>query len=264
MSTEITPISYPDGDIILLSSDEIEHKVHSFILREASGFFRDMFELGKPDPKSAPVVLAESTEIINFILSHLYPRSSPPLAPPNHAIFNAVEKYRLECYTVAATLASYLESQPHPLRAWALAVRFGYPEARKAAMRRYIRGSDDYLSSADSSIPEELEYVTGGAVFRAVAIRKETIEAASKVMRSIPDKYRCTNSRCSGWGPDLHKAMGSLSLFGSPSVSILSLKTIALQRCQNCGHYVEFSKVQVDLAEISSLLVEGIEKEAGF
>ncbi|KAF8287026.1 hypothetical protein DL93DRAFT_1236563 [Clavulina sp. PMI_390] len=262
MSTEIIPISYPDGDIVLSSSDEVEHRVHSFILREASGFFRDMFESSKPDPDFAPIVLTESTDIINFILSHLYPRSSPPHKPPGHAVFTAVEKYRLDCYSITNALISYLDSRSHPLRAWALAVRYGYPAARKTAVRRYIQGSSDRLSS--SGIPKELGDVPGNAVLKVVSIRKETVGAVMKLVKSIAVDNRCGGRMCLGWELDLESSIntGSLSLFDPYPTLVPRLKAIADEKCHSCACRVLDDKVSVVTEKIATLLDKAIENEA--
>ncbi|KAF8322496.1 hypothetical protein DL93DRAFT_2093118 [Clavulina sp. PMI_390] len=261
MSTQITPISYPDGDVVLRSSDGFEHRVHSFILREASGFFSDMFELAGPSAESAPIILPESTEILNFILSYLYPRASAPPIPPILVILPVVEKYRLECHTLNSALTSYINDQSHPLRAWALAVRFGYPIARKAAVRSYIQALDDGLRS---SVSKELDHVSGNAVLRIVAIRRETVGAASKVMKSIASGCRCETPRGLGWASSFEHSARSINLFDNFHALSPRLKLIAARGCRDCVEYLLDRKIQAAVQAVSGYLEKAIEEEAGF
>jgi hypothetical protein len=73
------PLHFDDGDVVLRSSDGQDFRVHSIILREASPFFRDMFRLPSGGSGSyAPILMTETTDVLDDILRWLYPINRAP------------------------------------------------------------------------------------------------------------------------------------------------------------------------------------------
>ena len=75
----------PDANLIILSSDFVDFRVHKPVLAMASPFFKDLLSL--PQPSDSEVVdrlpvfqLPESSELLNILISVLYP---VPTAMPN-------------------------------------------------------------------------------------------------------------------------------------------------------------------------------------
>ncbi|KLO10948.1 hypothetical protein SCHPADRAFT_492702 [Schizopora paradoxa] len=92
-----------DGDIILVSSDDVNFHVHSLMLREASPVFDGMAQMPSPQegekrPTDHTIHLDEPAFVVGFLMDSIYPRGTfPSVANYVHAweIANAAEKYML-------------------------------------------------------------------------------------------------------------------------------------------------------------------------
>lgn len=71
------PLDNPEGDLVLLSKDDVLFRVHSIILKLASPFFHDMLGIPRSICESAvdPIPMEESADILAAILSVVYPNS---------------------------------------------------------------------------------------------------------------------------------------------------------------------------------------------
>ena len=180
------PMQFADGDVVLRSSDGQDFKVHSIVLREASPFFRDMFRLPKVSGASAayaPILMTETTNVLNDLLRWIYPTNTAPTVDRiSHALdlLRAVEKLQIESHVVKRALNAYIVAQSHPLRAWALATRFGYAEARKDAVRKYLATDEDFMDD----IPTEMEFVDAKAYMQLVRVKRTATLLARDMIRS--------------------------------------------------------------------------------
>ena len=190
------PLHFDDGDVVLRSIDGQDFRVHSIILREASPFFRDMFRLPSGGSGSyAPILMTETTDVLDDILRWLYPiNRAPTIDSIAHALdlLRAVEKLQTESHAVKGSLHAYIVAHPHPLRAWALAARFGYTESRKDAVRKCLATDDDFVDD----IPTEMALVDAKTYMKLLRVKGRAIDLGRDIIRS--DTWAC--ARCIGWG----------------------------------------------------------------
>ena len=81
----LEPFDVPDPNIIIRSSDSVDFRVHKQVLAIASPFFKVLLSLPQPpDSESVDgisvVQLSESSELLNSLISMLYPM---PAVKPN-------------------------------------------------------------------------------------------------------------------------------------------------------------------------------------
>lgn len=128
-----------DADLVLLSSDEIVFRVHSFILKRASITFRDMLELSREQSErpEEPIRLNETSLVIGDLLHYIYPDSSKiPRVPAkfDHAVdlFTAMDKFQMP--KAMAMLRKTIMAIPYStkpdkaLRIYVLACKFNWKE----------------------------------------------------------------------------------------------------------------------------------------
>lgn len=152
--------SFDDADVVLVSCDSIEFKVHSIVLRQASSFFRNLLHSSLKPGSRLRLEMTETEAVLEFIFRLVYPFKTAPTItslPDAIPILLAVQRLEIEAHAVTAALGSYIQSIPHPLRAWAVACRFKYPEARAAAVKAFVSSNQTF----DDDIPEELRHVDG-------------------------------------------------------------------------------------------------------
>ncbi|KAF8314035.1 hypothetical protein DL93DRAFT_2155919 [Clavulina sp. PMI_390] len=179
-------VTFPDGDAILRSSDGIEFRIHSFMLRHKSQYFSNMSAL-YPKASSAtapePIQLTEGSYVMNTFLLLLYDSSSLPEAKypsdpeSRKELLLAAEKFKFTSRALDRFLLEYLESL-EPLRSWALAVRYGLQEARSKACERIINDAIDISGTAEDF--PELGEVTGIEILKLQAIQREGLKAKAQ------------------------------------------------------------------------------------
>ncbi|KAF9508674.1 hypothetical protein BS47DRAFT_1350143, partial [Hydnum rufescens UP504] len=154
----LSPLSYDDGDVILRAGDT-DFKVHMFLLRLSSPFFKSMFSLPQPKLGSSeiPVIpMDEDATHLDFVLRTIYPGKRPQATSIEQAqqIFEIADKLEIECVieAVRVSLTQLLAAEPNPLRSWAVATRYGLEDARRDAVARFAPGRI-------TSLPEELAYL---------------------------------------------------------------------------------------------------------
>ena len=76
--------NFDDGDLILLTSDNVKFRVHSVVLKAGSGVFRDMLELARPNEQnsSEPINLSETRATLEQVFLFLYPVDETILPRP--------------------------------------------------------------------------------------------------------------------------------------------------------------------------------------
>lgn len=192
-------LSFPDGDLVLRSIDNIDFRIHSAILRVASGFFSDMSQLPQSSdstPKAEFLRMEETSDILDIVLRLLYPTRDAPslirIRERGEAFLQAVNRLQISAHPVDATINAYFKSV-EPLRAWALAIRFGYTEARQAAVHQFIYETRDHFSI---DIPE-LTHISARDLVNLIRIKQETMSAARDELARL--EWTCLAHRTERW-----------------------------------------------------------------
>lgn len=149
----LDPLSFDDGDVILRAG-VVDFKVHSFMLRQASPFFRTMFALPQPpesvDERTPVISMAEEPEVLDKLLRWTYPLRHKPTVTSiaeATALSTAAEKLEISCaiQPILDSLTHLLARELNPLRAWALAVIFKHEDAKHEAAIRFVRVTPNTL-----------------------------------------------------------------------------------------------------------------------
>lgn len=133
-------ISWPDGDMVLRSSDGVHFRVHSLMLRLALTVLVDMLSTYDGQKTSQIVGTSEDAPTLDTIIQWVY--SSRAIDSLNEAIalFPIVTKYQIK-YGMASTRSTLLSlaiasSSPQHLFAFAVANRLG--DVARAAARQIV------------------------------------------------------------------------------------------------------------------------------
>jgi len=131
--------SSPDGDVVLGSKDGVFFRVHSFVLKMASGWFRAMFTLPQkppgPDPLD-PIYVGEDASVLEGLLRMICGLPIPKLDTYEaiEPILDAAEKYDMPGpLSVIRALVMTPALLGDPLRLYAIACRYGWHEEARAA-----------------------------------------------------------------------------------------------------------------------------------
>lgn len=185
------PFNRTDGDVILLSSDQVKFSCHKAILAISSPFFSDMFSL--PAAKQAdlasndqpaladgtPIIpITETSKVIDTLLRSIYPVAALPLydIAVIAEVLHAGRKYQMPEGPGIAALSRAFDSFTvnDPLRVFFISCRFGMEE-KAAATARWLLLVTPILSelrklivSSPGDIPEApgMNYATAGSFFR--------------------------------------------------------------------------------------------------
>lgn len=234
-------LSIPDGDTILTSSDGVEFRVDSLVLRRASPLFADMFRLPVPPtpdasallpPLRPPIVMDEASMILDDVLKLIFPPAKlPELSSPKHAriLSRALSKYQVTNDAFMTHLTIYIGTLDPPVRAWALAVELGNDEARKMALRRFIEQNSDPL---DDDV-EQLSRVEGRSVQRLLRIRRDVIGYISnEINRFFYHLICCKDHGQSMLDFQQHQA----SQLYVPTEEVLRAFSACCRSCTSCFH----------------------------
>lgn len=179
-------VSSADGDVILRSSDGVEFRADSAVLKRASPVFEDMAKLPSltNEPLATPVVAMEETsDVLAILLCLLYPTDSPPRITSisqGRALLRVVDKLQITSFVVLQTLEAYVATVEPPLAAWAITMNSSVPSLRRAGVRRVFMADENTDLTLDA--PEELRDVSAHAVVRLLAAKKEALEEARKLL----------------------------------------------------------------------------------
>ena len=135
----------PDADLIVRSSDGKEFRVHQFILKFASPFFRAALSSPQPKAKIRKVDIPYSSDVLQPFLQYLYPRSPPKITDISTwaALYAIADKYGAE--VVKDLLRDMLIPRflkKSPLRVYAVASYWGFDEEARIASRRTLKTVD--------------------------------------------------------------------------------------------------------------------------
>ncbi|KZT39345.1 hypothetical protein SISSUDRAFT_1061272 [Sistotremastrum suecicum HHB10207 ss-3] len=147
---EYTLLTFPDGDLIVKSSDKKEFRVHKKFLCLASEIFTGMISLDDVNPsvplestRPATVDVTESSFIMNALLRYIYPVERPRFSALDQivAVMMAADKYLmghvmkdLEDVLLGST---YLEADG--LRVYMLAHHFSLKKLEDASLKHAVR-----------------------------------------------------------------------------------------------------------------------------
>jgi hypothetical protein len=203
---------HPDADIIIRSSDGVDYRVHTLLLRLASPIFRDMFTLpwspGVDETKDGlPIVdLSENSSTIQMVLSRCHPAVYRSLHKEiKHLseisdLIEATRKYEMEVVHRDAIqlLSSTQFIEKEPLRVYGIACRYRLePEAKLAARYtlQYPLFEDKYIT--------ELQSINAEKLYCILVYRGKCSDAAAAVAKNhmwITSKYAFFD--CSGASKD--------------------------------------------------------------
>ncbi|TDL15435.1 hypothetical protein BD410DRAFT_796396 [Rickenella mellea] len=155
--------SDPEADIVLQSGDDVQFRVHSLIMKMASGFFRDMLGLpGNPDGEE-PIVMKEKADIIVALLDIIHPNVALPKIRPE-LIWDVVataDRYDMpRAIETMSHIVAFNAGQLDPIMTYSLACRYGWEEVAKATSATTL---DINLSTLDES---QLSMMDGRSLFR--------------------------------------------------------------------------------------------------
>ncbi|KAF8305972.1 hypothetical protein DL93DRAFT_2089101 [Clavulina sp. PMI_390] len=192
--------SFPDGDIVLRSVDEVEFRVDSVILRRSSAFFADLLSLPAPPTPdeivSSPIdhqdpealKLTENSVVLDLLFRLIYYLDPEmPEIPDSEAdkvsFLVAVHKLQITHLAVKETVAR-IYSTFSALRAWALAVKFHDIIERKAAFKRLLVDSVNVLAEVEQV--EELDEISARAVLRLHRLQQKALTEAAVLLKRYP------------------------------------------------------------------------------
>ena len=186
MTSEREFFSLSDGDVVLRSSDGIDFRVDSTVLRRASPFFASMFQLPQPNNQpSEPIPMMESGVVLDDILRSIYPSTilpTPSSAEHALALSRAVQRLDISNPPLSDTITQYIGSIEPSIRAWALALNVGDVEARKMAVKRFICDNSDLLGQHHL---DELGGIDATIVLKLGWLREHVRQAASEYVKPI-------------------------------------------------------------------------------
>ncbi|KAF8312001.1 hypothetical protein DL93DRAFT_1358327 [Clavulina sp. PMI_390] len=164
------------GKVHFRTTDLKDIVADSIIFERASPLF------GGPQPihlrsDSAPIQLRCNSRALHALLDLLYPTDQrPDIASVSELteILLLVNDLEISCYSVRETLNSRIGLESHPLCSWALATAFDYPDAQRAATKRYFQSDPAVLDE----LPDELCLVDAWQMMQLSESRKRAIKAA--------------------------------------------------------------------------------------
>ncbi|KAL7280709.1 hypothetical protein ACG7TL_005650 [Trametes sanguinea] len=186
------PFNKPDTDLLLRSSDDVEFRVRSHILIEASPVFESMLSSTLPTTKAVAadscrtLGLDEDSATIEALLRLCYPVVIDPAfwsemdAKKAEPVLRAAFKYKMEL--AESRLMEHINSlaKETPIAVWAIACRFRLEET--AAHAAWCSLRTPALASHPDFDPEDLEGVSAGQYYR--------LRTYHRVQGKVDEDYR--------------------------------------------------------------------------
>ena len=167
-----SPFNRPTADLILRTSDNLDFRVQSQILLEASPVFETLLSLPQPNPDTdtvrdgnvAPIIdITESARVLDALMRICYPIVKPKARPFRdiEPVLRAALKYEMELPIAMLSDELITHALRAPLEVWAIACRTGLEDVAR-------RAAEHTLASQTLDIPglEDLDGITAGHVFR--------------------------------------------------------------------------------------------------
>ncbi|THH27554.1 hypothetical protein EUX98_g6634 [Antrodiella citrinella] len=145
-----SPFDRADGDVVLLSSDQVKFSCHKITLSIASPFFSDMFSLKQRDDQKDDVITGDGTPVVPVtedstvlynLLLLLYPLPQPKtLLSLNMAasLLEAGRKYDIAVVKERAKTNLMSNIQERPLKVFAIACGLDMDEEARAAAHHLL------------------------------------------------------------------------------------------------------------------------------
>lgn len=211
-SPESGYFSLPDGDFVVRSSDGVDFRVDAAVLKRSSGFFESLLLLPKPSSLSStnkndesqtnePLLMEETASVLDALFITLYrPISNTPSSIISHSdlrpLLRAVDRLEITAPAVTTMMDEVMAELP-ALQAWALAVTYHRPAARKSAVVRLIRECSirRNVFIHDVDFPD-LECISARTFSRLLRLHHSaTRDATDHLMQLLPvhDAGKCPN-----------------------------------------------------------------------
>jgi len=192
-----------DADVILVSSDSTQFRVHRCILSAASPFFHDMFTLPQPPQLTLPSIpVSEPSLVIDTLLRFIYPVQDPPLDSLCDLvpILTAAVKYDLTSVltSLRALLVSPRFTTADPTRVYAIASRFEFEQEAQIASKYTLR-----VNVLDAPLSDDLKFISAYAYHRLLDLHRRRVQAAVQML-ILPGDIKCM--QCNGSSYSIHIA----------------------------------------------------------
>lgn len=185
-------LTFPDGDIVWKSSDGIEFRIHSIILRLASSFFSAMLELPQStlvdhNEVAEPLRMDETATVLDDTLRSIYPPFlAPKIGSNEHAIalWRVADKFQIMSKPLCDAVDAYLECLEPPLNAWRLSLQLGHVSMRNHAVRRFLAQQGDLLDVLSGNA-EELRGADAADLIRLLQLKRDIIRLGGRPAETL-------------------------------------------------------------------------------
>ncbi|KAF8307759.1 hypothetical protein DL93DRAFT_2087751 [Clavulina sp. PMI_390] len=185
-------ISFPNGDILLRSSDGVQFQLDSLILGRASPLFATMLQLPPSNhPSADPIDLTETADVLDDLFRAIYPQSPIPNTSSHEHVFallRAFDKYEITKGAYLDALSNYWGTLPNPIEAWVCAVRLNNSQLRRNAVRAYL--------AQPEMLPErtmDLRFIDAAAFLHLIYIKKQASAIGRRLMGRWANICFCTH-----------------------------------------------------------------------
>ena len=178
--------NWPDGDVILRATHDTEtrdFRVHKLFLSFSSPVFKDMFKIPQPPSDTwdgvETVDVPDPPRALELILRFIYPSPTSPVVDDLAALSEDLvlaDKYDVEVARVRLRASFVGFAKTEPLRAFAIACRFGLTEEMKIASSHT---TSIHLPSS-IELPDEFKSIPATEYHRLVRLHsryREEVEA---------------------------------------------------------------------------------------
>ncbi|KZT38163.1 hypothetical protein SISSUDRAFT_962784, partial [Sistotremastrum suecicum HHB10207 ss-3] len=184
------PFTSPDADIVLKTSDNVEFKVFSRILSEASPFFATMFTLPSPPSSSSTIDIPEESNLIDLLLRFIYPIPDPPIRSLStlDALIATSIKYDLSgpLHTLRSLLLSPQFTSSDPFRLFCIAVRHSLsPEITLIIPHTFT------LSLLEMPLTPSLHHISAHSFYRLLRLHQRRSSLAKEIIHSARANFKC-------------------------------------------------------------------------
>ncbi|TBU35170.1 hypothetical protein BD311DRAFT_745701, partial [Dichomitus squalens] len=185
--------AFPDGDVTLLSNDDVLFPISSSTLSRASPWFRTMLGLPQNSPETSGVEsvipVSESSEVLLGLLSMISSISLPTLDNVDsiEPLLHAAEKYEMTMPIAIIRIALRTLVDKSPIRVYDMACRMSWEEEAKAAASCTLRM--DILSENTAT---ELARLEGPHLMKLLMLHERRRRLVAAAL-AVPDLFNAGN-----------------------------------------------------------------------